>query len=57
MHPVWAQRREEVWNAGLVSPDVFHQRGERLAEFVMPSQHVLEIEAGHRPVHHYLAPG
>ena len=54
MHPVWAQRREEVLNDCLVSPDVFHQMVERLAEFVVPYQHVLETEAGQRNVHLYL---
>src|ERR671932_2252077 len=54
MHTVWAQRREEVLNDCLVSPDVFHQMVERLAEFVVPYQHVLETEAGQRNVHLYL---
>src|SRR5207245_7182309 len=54
MHTVWAQRREEVLNDCIVSPDVFHQMVERLAEFVVPSQHVLETEAGQRNVHLYL---
>ena len=55
MHTVWAQRREEVLSDCLVSPDVFHQMVERLAEFVVPYQHVLETEAGQRNVHLYLA--
>ena len=50
MGTVWAQRREEVWRDCLVSPDVFQQRVERLAEFVVPYQHVLETEAGQRNV-------
>ena len=54
MHTVWAQRREEVLNDCIVSPDVFHQMVERLAEFVVPYQHVLETEAGQRNVHLYL---
>ena len=54
MHTVWAKRREEVLNDCLVSPDVFHQMVERLAEFVVPYQHVLETEAGQRNVHLYL---
>ena len=54
MHTVWAQRREELWSDCLVSPDVFHQMVERLAEFVVPSQHVLETEAGQRNVYLYL---
>jgi len=38
----------------IVSPDVFHQMVDRLAEFVVPYQHVLETEAGQRNVHLYL---
>jgi SRSO17 transposase len=55
MHTVWAQRREEVLSDCLVSPDVFHQMVDRLAEFVVPYQHVLETEAGQRHMHLYLA--
>src|SRR5215471_19246193 len=54
MHTVWAQRREEVVNDCLVSPDIFHHMVDRLAEFVVPYQHVLETEAGQRNVHRYL---
>jgi DDE superfamily endonuclease len=54
MNTVWAQRREEVLSDCLVSPDIFHRMVERLAEFVMPYQHVLETEAGQRNVHLYL---
>src|SRR5215472_5062011 len=54
MHTVWAQRREEVLSDCLVSPDVFHQMVDRLDEFVVPYQHVLETEAGQRNVHLYL---
>jgi len=36
MHTVWAQRREEVLNDCIVSPDVFHKMVERLAAFVVP---------------------
>ncbi len=54
MHSMWAQRREEVLSDCLVSPDVFHQMVDRLAEFVMPYQHVLETEAGQRHVYLYL---
>jgi SRSO17 transposase len=54
MNPVWAQRREEVVNDCLVSPDVFHQMVDRLAEFVVPYQHVLETKASQRNVHLYL---
>ena len=54
MHPMWAQRREEVVSDCLVSPDVFHRMVERLAEFSVPYQHVLETEASQRPVHLYL---
>ena len=54
MHTVWAQRREEVLNDCIVSPDVFHKMVERLAAFVVPYQHVLETEAGRRNVYLYL---
>src|SRR2546427_10298872 len=54
MNTVWAQRREEVLRDCLVSPDVFHRMVDRLAEFVMPYQHVLETETGQRNVHLYL---
>ena len=54
MHTVWAQRREEVLRACLVSPDIFHHMVERLDEFVVPSQHVLETTTGQRNVPLYL---
>jgi SRSO17 transposase len=54
MHPVWAQRREEVLSDCIVSPDVFHQMVDRLDDFVLPYQHVLETEANQRNVHLYL---
>jgi SRSO17 transposase len=54
MNPVWAQRREEVLRDCIVSPDVFTQMVDRLDEFVMPYQHVLETEAGQRNAHLYL---
>jgi SRSO17 transposase len=54
MHTVWAQRREEILNDCLVSPDVFHQMVDRLVEFVVPYQHALETEAGQRNVYLYL---
>ena len=54
MHNVWAQRREEVLRDCLVSPDIFHQMVERLDEFVVPYQHVLETATGQRNVHLYL---
>src|SRR5712691_8858736 len=54
MNPVWAQRREEVWNDCIVSPDVFTQMVNRLGEFVVPYQHALETEVNGRHVHLYL---
>jgi SRSO17 transposase len=54
MHPMWAQRREEVVSDCIVSPDVFTQIMDRLDEFVVPYQHALETEAGQRNVHLYL---
>ena len=54
MHTVWAQRREEVLRDCLVSPDVFTQIVDRLGEFVVPYQHVLETEVSRRHVHLYV---
>jgi SRSO17 transposase len=54
MHTMWAQRQEEILSDCLVSPNVFHQMVERLAEFVVPYQHVLETEAGQHTMHLYL---
>ena len=54
MNTVWALRREELLSDCLVSPDVFNQMVDRLGEFVMPYQQVLETEAGQRNVHLYL---
>ena len=54
MNTVWALRREEWLSDCLVSPDGFNQMVDRLGEFVMPYQHVLETEAGQRNVHLYL---
>src|SRR3954469_1222932 len=54
MGPVWARRREDLLSDCLVSPGVFITMVDRLAEFVVPYQHVLETEAGQRNVHLYL---
>src|SRR5947209_15018468 len=54
MTPAWAQRQEELLRDCLVSPDVFDSMVDRLREFVMPYQHVLETEAGQRNVYLYL---
>jgi SRSO17 transposase len=51
MTPVWAQRREALWSDCLVSPDVFHQRLDRLGECVVPYQQTLETAAGQHPMH------
>src|SRR5215813_12776947 len=51
MYTVWAQRREEVVSDCFVSPDVFHRMVDRLAEFIVPYQHVLETEASQRHMH------
>jgi SRSO17 transposase len=53
MSTLWALRRDELLNDCLVSPDVFHQMVDRLAEFVVPYQQALEAEAAH-PLHLYL---
>ena len=47
----WAQRREEMLNDCLVSPDVFHQMVERLGEFVVPYHQALATEADQHPMH------
>jgi len=44
MRTVWAQRREELLNDCLVSPDVFTPLIDRLGAFVVPYQHALETE-------------
>ena len=54
MTPVWAQRQEELLRDCIVSPDVFHAMVDRLSEFVVPYQRVLETEAGQRNMHLYL---
>jgi hypothetical protein len=54
MAPAWAQRREALLSDCIVSPDVFTQMVDRLSEFVVPYQRVLETEAGHRNVYLYL---
>ena len=44
MPPTWAQRREEVLSDCIVSSDVFNEMVDRLDEFVVPYQHVLETK-------------
>ena len=53
MSTMWAVRREALLSDCLVSPEVFHQMVDRLGEFVVPYQQVLETEAAH-PMHLYL---
>ena len=53
MSTLWALRREELLSDGLVSPDLFHQMVDRLAEFVVPYQQALEAVAAY-PLHLYL---
>jgi hypothetical protein len=50
MTPVWAQRREEIWSDCLVSPDIFTQMVDRLAECVVPSRQALETAADPHPM-------
>jgi hypothetical protein len=50
MSTLGALRREALLRDCLVSPDVFLQIADRLAEFVMPYQRALEHEAAH-PLH------
>src|SRR6516165_3365681 len=54
MHPMWAQRREEMLSDCLVSPDIFTQMVDRLDEFVVPYRRALEIAADPHPLHLYL---
>src|SRR5215471_11611780 len=51
---VWAQRREELLNDCIVSPDVFTPMIDRLAAFVVPYQQALETAAAQRNLHRYL---
>ena len=51
MGTVWAQQREDLLSDCIVSPDVFIPMVDRLAEFAVPYQHVLETEAGQRNIH------
>jgi len=50
----WAQRREELLNDCIVSPDIFTPMIDRLAAFVLPYQQALETEAAQRNLHRYL---
>ena len=50
----WAQRREELLNDCIVSPDIFTPMIDRLAAFVVPYQQALETEATQRNLHCYL---
>src|SRR5439155_13439758 len=54
MTPAWAQRREELLRDCIVSPDVLTSLVERLGDFVVPYQRVLETQVGQRNVHLYL---
>lgn len=54
MTRVWTLRREELLSDCIVSPDVFNQMVDRLGEFVVPYQQILETEAVQHPMHLYL---
>ena len=54
MTPAWAQRQEELLRDCIVSPDIFTHTVDRLCDFVVPYQHVLETKAGQRNVYLYL---
>ena len=45
MHPMWAQRREEVLRDCIVFPDVFTQIMDRLDAFVVPYLRIPRISA------------
>src|SRR5215510_9955565 len=55
MTPAWAQRQEALLRDCIVSPDVFDHMVERLRDFAVPYQHVLETEVSQRNVHLSLA--
>jgi hypothetical protein len=42
MTPTWAQQQEALLRDCVVSPDVFDHMVERLRDFAVPYQHVLE---------------
>ena len=48
MTPAWTQRQEELLRDCIVSPDIFTHTVDRLCDFVVPYQHVLETKAGQR---------
>jgi SRSO17 transposase len=54
MTPAWAQRQEALLSDCVVFPDVFDHMVDRLHDFVVPYQHVLETEASQRNVYLYL---
>ena len=47
----WAQRHEALLRDCIVSPDIFDHMVERLRDFAVPYQHVLETETSQRNVH------
>jgi SRSO17 transposase len=55
MTPAWVQRQAELLSDCLVSPDVFQHMVDRLHDFAVPYQHVLETKANQRNVPLYLA--
>ena len=54
MTAAWAQRKEALLSACIVSPDVFTHMMDRLGDFVAPYQHALEAESVGSHVHLYL---
>jgi hypothetical protein len=54
MSTVWTQRREDLLSDCIVSPDVFNQIVNRLGEFVVAYQDVIETETGQHHMHLYL---
>jgi SRSO17 transposase len=55
MTPTWAQRQAELLRDCIVSPDVFQHMVDRLRDFAVPYQRVLEAGASQRNVPLYLA--
>jgi len=54
MTPAWAKRQAALRSDCIVSPDVFDHLVDRLRDFVVPYQRVLETQAGQRNMYLYL---
>ncbi len=54
MSTAWARWREDLLSDCIVSPDVFNPLVDRLRDFIVPYQQVLETVADQRNMHLYL---